>query len=141
MHILPIGKGRKLNEGEVVAVLSIGPIGNEVAKAVAQAKELGYQVAHYDMIYLKPLDCDILQEVAERYKTVITVEDGTITGGMGTAVAAWMSTHGANITVHKIGIPDRFIKQGSPEELYAECGINEQTILQLIVEEFKKDRQ
>lgn len=141
MHILPIGKGRKLNEGEVVAVLSIGPIGNEVAKAVAQAKELGYQVAHYDMIYLKPLDCDILQEVAERYKTVITVEDGTITGGMGTAVAAWMSTHGANITVRKIGIPDRFIKQGSPEELYAECGINEQTILQLIVEEFKKDRQ
>ena len=60
---------------------------------------------------------------------------------MGTAVAAWMSTHGANITVRKIGIPDRFIKQGSPEELYAECGINEQTILQLIVEEFKKDRQ
>lgn len=125
MHAMPVGKGRQMTPGDApVAVLSIGHIGNNVIKAVQRLHDEGLNVAHYDMIFLKPLDEDILQQVANSCRAVVTVEDGTIIGGLGTAVAEWMSDHGIGMTVSRLGIPDRFIDQGTVAQQQAICGID-----------------
>lgn len=138
MQVLPIGKGRKLSSGERVAVLSIGPFGSDVAEAVAKLRSEGVNVAHYDMIFLKPIDEAILEEVGKMYRTVITVEDGTIRGGLGSTVVDWFNDHGYSTRVYKMGIPDEFICQGTVAQLRDYCGIGKGEIKNRIKELFYK---
>lgn len=138
MQVLPIGKGRKLSSGERVAVLSIGPFGSDVAEAVAELRSEGVNAAHYDMIFLKPIDEAILEEVGKMYPTVITVEDGTIRGGLGSTVVDWFNDHGYSTRVYKMGIPDEFICQGTVAQLRDYCGIGKGEIKNRIKELFYK---
>ena len=128
MKELPVGKGRRLADGEQLAVLSIGTIGNEVQKALAMLKEKGIFVAHYDMIVLKPIDQAILEEVAAKYRHVITVEDGTVVGGLGSRVAQWMASRPQAPRITMLGIPDQFVHQGTVAQLKAQCGIDAASI-------------
>ena len=128
MHELPIGKGRQLCEGDDIAVLSVGPIGVDALHAVQRAREAGVKAALYDMIFVKPLDEEILHEVGKKYKRVITLEDGSITGGFGSAVLEFMADNGYTPRIKRMGIPDRFIAQGSVKELHRLCGIDEESI-------------
>jgi len=128
MRILPVGKGNRLKDGSDMAVLSIGAIGNEARKAIERAEQEGLSIAHYDMIYLKPVDEDILHEVGRRFRRIITVENGVRTGGLGSAVAEFMSEHGYTPRITRIGIPDRFIEHGSIPELYRICGMDAEGI-------------
>ena len=128
MKELPVGKGRRLADGEQLAVLSIGTIGNEVQKALAMLKEKGIFVAHYDMIFLKPIDQAILEEVAAKYRHVITVEDGTVVGGLGSRVAQWMASRPQAPRITMLGIPDEFVHQGTVAQLKAQCGIDAASI-------------
>lgn len=132
MQILPIGKGRKLREGNDIAVLSLGPIGNEAMKAIDQVEQEGISVAHYDMIYLKPLDEALLHEVGRKFKCVITIENGVIAGGLGSAVLEFMADHGYTPQVKRIGVPDQFIEHGSIPELYKLCGMDADSIAEII---------
>ncbi|WP_456001778.1 1-deoxy-D-xylulose-5-phosphate synthase [Prevotella sp.] len=126
------GTGRRLHDGWDVAVLSIGPIGNDVEKAIniiesansPSTQEHCPSIAHYDMRFLKPLDETILQEVAERFSRIITIEDGVRDGGLGTAVTEWMSDHGHTPHITRMGMPDHFVEQGTVEQLRALCGID-----------------
>ena len=133
MHALPIGRGRCLAKGTDVAVLSIGPIASRVKKAIEKASAQGVAAAHYDMIFLKPIDETILSEVASMNVPIITVEDGTINGGLGSAVMEWMNDHGHHAIVKRIGAPDNFIAQGTVNELYLLCGMDEDAICEAIV--------
>ena len=125
---LPIGKGRKLSEGKDVAVLSLGPLGNTVAKVVSELKEEGMSVAHYDMRFLKPIDEDILQEVGTKCRRIITVEDGVVRGGLGSAVIEYMNDHNLHPEVIRLGLPDHFVEHGTPEELYRLVGLDAENI-------------
>ncbi len=137
MKPVEIGKGRKLCDGEDVAILSIGHIGNNITRLVDELKADNINAAHYDMIFLKPLDEDILEEVGKKYKLVITVEDGTIVGGLGTAVQEWLNNHDYNVKVCKVGIPDEFIPHGTVPELYKLCKMDNDSIKSLILSTFK----
>lgn len=118
MQEIPTGKGRRLKEGSDMAILSFGPIGNDAAKAIAEVeKETGMSVAHYDMRFAKPLDEDILKEVAEKHKHVITIEDGVRMGGFGTAVLEWIDDHGYSCHVTRMGLPDEFVEHGTVAQL------------------------
>ena len=128
MKELPVGKGRRLADGEQLAVLSIGTIGNEVQQALAMLKEKGIFVAHYDMIFLKPIDQAILEEVAAKYRHVITVEDGTVVGGLGSHVSQWMASRPQAPRITMLGIPDEFVHQGTVAQLKAQCGIDAASI-------------
>ena len=128
MKELPVGKGRRLADGEQLAVLSIGTIGNEVQQALAMLKEKGIFVAHYDMIFLKPIDQAILEEVAAKYRHVITVEDGTVVGGLGSCVSQWMASRPQAPRITMLGIPDEFVHQGTVAQLKAQCGIDAASI-------------
>ena len=123
MEVVEIGKGRRLVDGEGTAILSIGPIGNLCSDI---ARERG--CAHYDMRFLKPLDEEILAEVASRFSYVITVEDGVRNGGLGSAVLEWFSDHGCNVRLTRLGLPDNFVEHGSPEELYRIVGLDREGI-------------
>lgn len=138
---LPVGKGRCLREGTDVAVLSIGPIGNEVTRAIARVEQEqeGLSVAHYDMIYLKPLDEALLHEVGRKFQRVITVENGVVCGGLGSAVLEFMADHGYTPAVRRIGVPDRFIEQGSIPELYKLCGMDAEHIAKAIRNESERN--
>lgn len=116
---LPVGKGRKLRDGKDVAVLSIGTPGNDVAKAIDELQKDGcdISVAHYDMRYLKPIDTEILTEVAQNFKRIITIEDGVRDGGLGTAVTEWMNDNGFHPEIHRMGLPDEFVEHGTVAEL------------------------
>jgi 1-deoxy-D-xylulose-5-phosphate synthase len=129
---LEIGKGRKLRDGKDLAILSIGHPGNYAADAIIEAEKLGISVAHYDMRFLKPLDENLLHEVFATHKKVITVEDGTIIGGLGSAVLGFMSEHNYNAKVVRLGIPDRFIEHGSNSILHRESGYDAKGILRSI---------
>lgn len=129
---IKVGTGRRLHDGWDVAVLSIGPIGNDVEKAIniiesansPSTQEHCPSIAHYDMRFLKPLDETILLEVAERFSRIITIEDGVRDGGLGTAVTEWMSDHGHTPHITRMGMPDHFVEQGTVEQLRALCGID-----------------
>ncbi len=125
---LPIGKGRKLSEGKDVAVLSLGPIGNVVTKVVEELKDEGIYASHYDMRFLKPIDEDILQEVGIGFHHIITVEDGTRQGGLGSAVIEYMSDHNLHPQIVRLGLPDHFVEHGTPEELYHLVGLDAENI-------------
>ena len=131
MRKVPIGRGRKLSEGTDVAVLSIGPVGNTVQQAIADlaAEGSALSIAHYDMRFLKPLDEDILKEVGERFLRIITVEDGVRNGGMGSAVLEWMSDHGYQPRITRLGLPDEFVEQGTVAQLHHLVGIDKEGII------------
>ncbi len=124
-----VGTGRRMREGKNMAVLSIGPIGTYVEQAI---DESNLDIAHYDMRFLKPLDNKLLQEVGEQFKTIITVEDGSRDGGMGSAVLEWMADHGYTPRVIRLGIADNFVEHGTVEQLYEACGISKEAIKKII---------
>lgn len=131
---LPVGKGRKLRDGKDVAVLSIGTPGNDVAKAIDELQKDGcdISVAHYDMRYLKPIDTEILTEVAQNFKRIITIEDGVRDGGLGTAVTEWMNDNGFHPEIHRMGLPDEFVEHGTVAELKYITGIDTAAIKKAI---------
>ena len=120
---IKVGTGRKLKDGEDVAVLSIGPVGNNAALAVE-----GTKAAHYDMRFLKPLDEDILHEVGRRFRKVVTVENGVRNGGLGSAVLEWMSDHGYQPQVVRLGLPDEFVEHGTVQQLLEIVGLDVESI-------------
>ncbi len=130
---IEIGKAVKLHEGNQVAILSIGAIGNKAIEAVQMAEDNGLSVMHYDMRFLKPLDTDVLKEVCAKFKHIITLEDGSLTGGLHSAVSEYVADNGCNCKVTGLGIPDRFIEQGTQSELYTECNYNTDNIFQAIM--------
>ncbi|MFD2874541.1 1-deoxy-D-xylulose-5-phosphate synthase [Mucilaginibacter ximonensis] len=119
---IPVGKGRKLTDGEDVAILTIGHVGNQAVKAIQELNTEGYYPAHYDMRFVKPLDEVLLHEVFSKFGKVITVEDGCLEGGMGSAILEFMADNNYNAQVIRLGIPDRIIEHGEQPELWAECG-------------------
>jgi 1-deoxy-D-xylulose-5-phosphate synthase len=132
-RLLPVGKGKKLRDGSDVAVLSIGPVGNEVIKAIGMVS--GRSVAHYDMIYLKPLDEELLHEAGRKFKRIITVENGVRTGGLGSAVVEFMADNGYTPRIRRLGVGDTFVEHGAIAELHALCGIDAASIARAITEE------
>jgi 1-deoxy-D-xylulose-5-phosphate synthase len=124
-----IGRGRRLRNGDDVALLSIGAIGTEVVAAAEQLEAQGVSAAHYDMRFVKPLDEVLLHEVFSRFKDVITVEDGCVQGGMGSAVTEWAMEQGYAAKVVRLGVPDRYIEHGTQAQLYAECGYDAEAIV------------
>ena len=130
-----VGKGRKIKEGDDVAVLSIGPIGNLAEQAICSwEKESGKTAALYDMRFLKPIDTDILNEVGKKYSRIITIENGTVTGGLGTAVVEYMMDNGFTPTIRRLGLPDRFIEHGSTPQLLHICNIDENAVISALKE-------
>jgi 1-deoxy-D-xylulose-5-phosphate synthase len=119
---LEIGKGRKLTDGNDVAILSIGAIGTEAIKARQALEEQGVSVAHYDMRFVKPIDEKMLHEVFQKHTKVITLEDGCLPGGFGSAVLEFMADNGYVAQVVRLGIPDTIVEHGTQQELYNECG-------------------
>ncbi len=115
MEEIKTGTGRKLKDGSDVAVLTIGPIGNDAAKAITEIE--GLSIAHYDMRFIKPLDESILKEVGERFSRIVTIEDGVRTGGFGSAVLEWMSDHGYHPQITRMGLPDEFVEHGTIAQL------------------------
>ena len=124
-----VGKGRKLKEGKDIAVLSLGPIGNEAMNAIASAEaKSGKSIAHYDLRFLKPLDEEMLDEIGKNYTSIVTIEDGVLKGGMGSAILEYMADHGYTPKIRRIGIPDCFVQHGTPNELYKICGMDATSI-------------
>ena len=133
---IPVGKGRKLRDGQRLAVLSIGPFGYDVEQAI---DETGLPVAHYDLRFLKPLDEELLEEVAHNYDRILTVEDGARKGGMGSAVLEWMADHHYHPSVVRLGLPDHFVPHGTVEELRRLCGIDTESIAKAISQLYAND--
>lgn len=127
---IEVGTGRKLKDGDTVAVMSVGPIGNNVAKAIENVEKEcdGITVAHYDMRFIKPLDEKLLTEAASKFKHIITVEDGVRKGGFGSAVLEWLSDNNFTTRVTRLGLPDKFVEQGTVSELQHITGIDTDTI-------------
>lgn len=138
MSVLPVGKGKKLKDGKDIAILSIGPVGNEALKAIEQVEKEGVSVALYDMIYLKPIDEELLHEVGKKFNRIVTVENGVIKGGLGTAVLEFMADNGYTPKVKRIGVPDRFIEHGSVPELFKLCGMDSESIAEIVKEMVKE---
>ncbi|MFM1998062.1 MAG: 1-deoxy-D-xylulose-5-phosphate synthase [Bacteroidota bacterium] len=134
MKLLKVGTGRKVRGGEDVAFLTIGPIGNNALKACEELQEKGISAALYDMRFAKPIDEVLLHEVFSKFKHVITVEDGCIQGGMGSAVLEFMADNGYQAQVKRLGIPDAFIEHGTQDELYAECGFDANAMVATAIE-------
>lgn len=134
MEFVKPGTGRKLREGDSIAVLTVGPIGNYAVKALDALDIEGIKVAHYDLRYIKPLDENLLHEVFQRYKRIVTVEDASIQGGMGSAVLEFMADHGYSAQVKRLGIPDAWIEHGTQDELYTECGYDEKAIREAVLQ-------
>ncbi|WP_297089146.1 1-deoxy-D-xylulose-5-phosphate synthase [uncultured Draconibacterium sp.] len=129
---IEIGKGRKLNDGTDIALLTIGKTGTFVQSAIQRLAEKNISAAHYDMRFVKPLDKALLVEIFEKFDQLVTIEDGTIQGGFGSAVLEFMAEKGYNNKIKILGIPDKFIEHGSPEELYKECGIDSEGIVRAV---------
>ena len=130
---IPVGKGRLLKEGKDLAVISLGPVGYRAAKAIERAeRESGISVAHYDLRFVKPLDAEMLGYIGKNFKKVITIEDGILAGGAGSAVMEFMSDGGYDTRVIRMGIEDHFVQHGSVDELYKICGLDEDSIYEKI---------
>ena len=138
---IKVGTGRKLRDGNDVAVLTIGPIGNDVEEVLAtlsspEGDTMPCQQrggAHYDMRFLKPLDEDILHEVGKKFKRIVTIEDGVRNGGLGSAVMEWMSDHGYDVKITRLGLPDSFVEHGTISELRKIVGLDHESIMKAIV--------
>lgn len=135
-----VGTGRKLRDGDDIAVLSVGPVGNNVVKAVEMMENDGdgISVAHYDMRFVKPLDENLLKEVAAKFKHVITVEDGVREGGFGSAVIEWMEDNGQHLDIVRLGLPDHFVEHGTVAQLQSIVGIDAEGIRRAIEETLRK---
>ena len=134
MEEIKIGSGRKLKDGEDIAILSFGHPGNFAAAAIRDVKAEGINPAHYDMRFVKPLDEEMLHEVFAKFNKIITVEDGTVLGGFGSAILEFMNEHGYKADVKIMGIPDRLVEHGTPKQLYDEIGIDANGIVVAIRE-------
>lgn len=132
---IEVGRGRKMKDGTDLAVITLGPVGNDAARALARAEQdMGLSVAHYDLRFLKPLDQDMLHEIGRNFKRIVTVEDGVLMGGMGSAVLEFMSDNGYAPNVKRLGIPDCFVQHGTVQELRKICGIDETGIYNAIIQ-------
>ena len=133
---IPVGKARCISEGKDVAVLSYGPLGNNVQQVINELKDEGCQlsVAHYDMRFCKPLDTQLLEDISTRFSRIVTVEDAQRAGGFGSAVLEWMSDNDKAVKVQRIGLPDHFVEHGTVDELKAIAGIDNNTIKKVIKE-------
>ena len=132
---IEVGRGRKMKDGTDLAVITLGPVGNDAARALARAEQdTGLSVAHYDLRFLKPLDQDMLHEIGRNFKRIVTVEDGVLMGGMGSAVREFMSDNGYAPNVKRLGIPDCFVQHGTVQELRKICGIDETGIYNAIIQ-------
>lgn len=138
MKEMEIGKGRKLKDGKDIAILSFGHPGNFAAAAIRELKNDGLNPAHYDMRFAKPLDEELLHEACQQYEKLITVEDGTVKGGIGSAILEFMAEHGYKNEVRILGIPDRLVEHGTPKELHRECGYDAQGIADAVREMMKE---
>ncbi len=130
---IPVGKGRCLREGNDIAVITLGPVGNNVTEAIASLTSMTSttsipSIAHYDLRFLKPLDEELLHEIGKKFSKIITVEDGVRNGGMGSAILEWMSDHGYQPVIHRLGLPDHFVEHGKVSELQAIVGIDKESI-------------
>ncbi|ERM81321.1 1-deoxy-D-xylulose-5-phosphate synthase [Rhodonellum psychrophilum GCM71 = DSM 17998] len=134
MREIPIGQGRIIREGEDVAILTIGHIGNYATEATDALAKEGFNPAHYDMRFVKPLDESLLHEIFSKFKKVVTVEDGAVMGGFGTAVLEWMMDHGYSAQVKRLGIPDAVIEHGEQLQLHHECGFDPEGIANAVKE-------
>ncbi len=134
MKPLEIGKGRKICDGKDAVIITLGHVGNFAVEACAELEKSGYSVAHFDLRFLKPLDTEMLNEIFSRFAKIITVEDGSVMGGMGSAVLEFMIDNRYHATVHRLGIPDQFIEQGSVAELHHECGIDAEGIVHTVTD-------
>jgi len=132
MQRIEIGKGRMIKDGEDVAILTIGHPGNFAVQATKQLLTEGLDPAHYDMRFAKPLDEELLHIIARKFNKVITVEDGTIVGGFGSAVLEFFAANNYTPEVKMLGIPDAIIEHGKPEELHRECGYDAQGIAEAV---------
>ena len=133
LEAVEVGKARCISPGDDVAMLTLGPIGKMMAPLVDKTKEHGISVAHYDMRFLKPLDKRLLDEVGKRFKYIITVEDGALMGGLGSAVTSYMAERRYSPIIKCIGIPDKFIEHGTTAELYSLCGMDAGSVLDAIL--------
>jgi 1-deoxy-D-xylulose-5-phosphate synthase len=132
MKEIPIGTGRKIREGKDIAILSFGHPGNFAAAAIRELKNDGLNPGHYDLRFAKPLDEKMLHHVCKKYDKLITVEDGTVLGGIGSAVLEFMAAHGYKNEIRILGIPDRLIEHGTPKELHHECGYDTPAIIEQV---------
>ena len=135
---MKIGKGEMVSKGSDLAILSIGHAGNYAAEAVKELAKDHYSIEHYNMIFVKPLDEELLHQAFKKFKHVITIEDGTIVGGFGSAVLEFMSENNYQAQVKRLGVPDKFIDQGSPAELQRECGYDKEGIMDIVKAMVKK---
>ena len=125
---IEVGTGQKLKDGKDLAILSIGPIGMQASDAIEELEKEGHSIAHYDMRFLKPIDEKILHEVFKNHQNIITLEDGCITGGLGSAVLEFMSDNEYTAKIKRLGVPDRWVEHGTQEELYKECEFDKEGI-------------
>jgi 1-deoxy-D-xylulose-5-phosphate synthase len=137
MKEIRIGSGRKLKDGTELAIISFGHPGNFAAAAIRDLKNDGPDPAHYDLRFVKPLDEELLHEALGKYKKIITVEDGTVKGGMGSAILEFMNEHGYKNELKILGIPDRIVEHGTPKELHKECGYDTEAIKSAVLEMIK----
>jgi 1-deoxy-D-xylulose-5-phosphate synthase len=128
MELIEIGKGRTICEGDDIAILTIGHIGNYASKAIQRLNENDIFPSHYDMRFVKPLDEDLLHEIMKNHKFILTVEDGCIMGGFGSAIIEFMADNNYKNSIQRLGIPDKIIEHGSQDELYSECYYDDQAI-------------
>ncbi|WP_430811715.1 MULTISPECIES: 1-deoxy-D-xylulose-5-phosphate synthase [unclassified Carboxylicivirga] len=134
MKEIPVGTGRQLKEGDDLAIITIGPIGLKAAQVIAKKEQEGLSIAHYDLRFVKPLDENLLHAVFQKHNKVITIEDGTIVGGMGSAVLEFMADQGYAARIKRLGIPDKYIEHGTQTELYGVCGFDKEGIERAIGE-------
>ena len=132
MQAIEIGRGRKIKDGEEIAILTLGHPGNFAVEAMKTLMSDGLNPAHYDMRFAKPLDEEMLHEVAQNFSKIITVEDGTVVGGFGSAVLEFLNEHHYHNEVTILGIPDRIVEHGKPEELHRECGYDAKAIIDCV---------
>ena len=130
---IEVGTGRKIKDGDEIAILTIGPIGKIAAEAIESATKENISIAHYDVRFLKPLDTNMLHEIGRKFKKILTIEDGIIQGGMGSAILEFLSDNNYYPKVTRMGLPDRFIEHGSIAELHQLCGLDATGIYQAIM--------
>jgi 1-deoxy-D-xylulose-5-phosphate synthase len=131
---IPVGKGRQISEGEDIAILTIGHIGNYAIEAVKELSKEGIHAAHYDMRFAKPIDEALLHEIFSKFDKIVTIEDGCIQGGMGSAVIEFMADQGYSSRIKRLGIPDHFVEHGEQSELHRECGFDIEGIISAVKE-------
>ncbi len=133
MEAIQIGSGRKIREGEELAILSFGHVGNYAVEVCERLAKLNIEVGHFDMRFAKPLDEQLLHEIFSQYKKILTVEDGSIQGGFGSAIIEFMSDHNYSAEIKRLGIPDRIVEHGEQHELHKECGFDPDGIERAVV--------